>query len=78
MSENLQQNQDQQSQVCLLSVRKMCEKLSISKSTLYKNLKNKPGFPQGNMRLGEKRLWLSVDVDAWLVASMAEMSEAQK
>ena len=61
MSENL----------CLLNTDQVCEKLNLSKSTLYRNIRNGI-FPAGKKLLGDKRVWLSSDVNAWLISAMSE------
>lgn len=64
MSENL----------CLLNTDQVCEKLNLSKSTLYRNIRD-GFFPAGKKLLGDKRVWLSKDIDAWLIKAMSESKD---
>ncbi len=56
--------------LCLLNINQVCKKLNLSKSTLYRNIRTGI-FPPGKKILGDKRVWLSVDVDSWLIKSMS-------
>lgn len=62
------------SELRLLDISQVCEKINICKSTLYRNIKAGT-FPSGRKLLGDKRVWLSCDVDAWLISSMLEGGE---
>lgn len=62
------------SELHLLDISQVCEKINICKSTLYRNIRE-GYFPPGKKLLGDKRVWLSCDVDAWLIKSMLEGAE---
>ncbi|MHB0992570.1 MAG: helix-turn-helix transcriptional regulator [Burkholderiales bacterium] len=59
------------SELRLLDISQVCEKINLCKSTLYRCI-NAGTFPPGKKLLGDKRVWLSSDIDTWLIKAMEE------
>lgn len=51
-------------QAPLLSVKAVCARLGVSRSTLYQ-LQHRDGFPSG-IKVGAQRRWRASDIDAWI------------